>query len=117
MGKAQHGDLSKKNCIATFLAHYAERKARVQHGSLFFLCMARTCALYTEEQRNSLNAGPSDARLHAGDLTAGQNFDGGNVCANNLVAFVYVQNNCILPARATIMVSPPSCEASFDEGT
>ncbi|CAL8469869.1 g9411 [Coccomyxa elongata] len=48
--------------------------------------------------------GPSDALLTAGNLTAGQNFDSGNVCANSVTAFVYIKNDCILPARAVINV-------------
>jgi hypothetical protein len=49
-------------------------------------------------------AGPSDAIIPAGNLTAGQNFDSGNVCANNQRAFVYIKNDCALPSRATIIV-------------
>lgn len=52
-----------------------------------------------------LCAGPSDALLTAGNLTAGKNFDSGSVCANSVKAFVYVKNDCILPARAVINVS------------
>ncbi|KAK9916152.1 hypothetical protein WJX75_009433 [Coccomyxa subellipsoidea] len=48
--------------------------------------------------------GPSDALLTAGSLTAGQNFDDGNVCANSDKAFVYIKNDCILPSRAVINV-------------
>ena len=49
-------------------------------------------------------AGPSDALLTAANLTAGQNFDSGAVCANTQTAYVYVKNDCPLPSRATIRV-------------
>lgn len=59
-----------------------------------------------------LSAGPSDALLTAGSLTAGQNFDDGNVCANSDKAFVYIKNDCILPSRAVINVRA-QCLADF----
>ena len=52
-------------------------------------------------------AGPSDAKLTAANLTAGQNFDSGAVCANNQRAFVYINSDCPLPSRATINVRHP----------
>jgi hypothetical protein len=51
-------------------------------------------------------AGPPDARLTAANLTAGQDFDSGAVCANSQKAFVYIKSDCPLPSLATIDVWP-----------
>ena len=55
-----------------------------------------------------VNAGPADALLTAGNLTAGQSFDSGNACASGSSAFVFIKNSCQLPSMATVNVSPPN---------
>jgi len=56
-------------------------------------------------KRLIVNAGPADALLTAGNLTAGQSFDSGNACASGTNAFVFVKNSCQLPSMATVNVS------------
>lgn len=70
-----------------------------------YICCFKNGVQFTCYKTTIALAGPSDALLTAANLTAGQNFDSGNVCANSVSAFVYIKNDCILPARAVINVS------------
>lgn len=77
----------------------------MKDSSFALKCYA--CSVTSADSSVHTVAGPSDALLTAGNLTAGQNFDSGNVCANSVTAFVYIKNDCILPARAVVNMSAP----------
>jgi hypothetical protein len=51
---------------------------------------------------NVFSQGPSDALLTVGNLTNGQTFDTGNVCANQKTGYIFVSSNCTTSADVTI---------------
>lgn len=53
-------------------------------------------------------AGPSDALTTAQKVDDGATLDSGNVCRNQKEGFIYVWNQCAVPATVTIKASHPS---------
>lgn len=48
-------------------------------------------------------AGPEDAKIVIGNLTQGQTFDQGSVCANENSGYIFVQSNCTTSTDVSVV--------------
>ena len=51
----------------------------------------------------AFSAGPEDAKITIGNLTQGQTFDQGNVCANEDSGYIFIQSNCTTSTDVSVV--------------